>query len=99
MTAAQKIGIKGLFMWMMRKPWSQRAATWLRSTFNYRSVRLSKQSKQVKGLKWQFGNRTVYTEDIKLSFRLAPGIFHRLTQAVKRMLKRKGTDMHSGVFR
>lgn len=55
----------------------------------YRSVRLSKQSQRVTGLKWQFGNRTVYLRDTKLCFgsRLAPGIFHRLTQAVKRMLK------------
>ena len=58
----------------------------------YRHVRISKHSQRVTGLKWQFGDKTVYLKDTKLCFgsRLAPGIFHRLTQAVKRMLKRKG---------
>ena len=58
----------------------------------YRSVSISKHSQKVTGLKWTFGNRTVYFRDTKLCFgsRLAPGIFHRLTQAVKRMLERKG---------
>lgn len=58
----------------------------------YRSVPISKHSQKVTGLHWKFGNRTVYLRDTKLCFgsRLAPGVFHRLTQAVKRMLKRKG---------
>lgn len=58
----------------------------------YRSVAISKHSQQVTGLKWQFGRRTVYIRDTKLPFgsRLAPGIFHRLTQAVRRMLARRG---------
>ena len=58
----------------------------------YRHVRISKHSQRVTGLKWQFGDKTVYLKDTKLCFgsRLAPGIFHWLTQAVKRMLKRKG---------
>lgn len=58
----------------------------------YRSVPISKHSQRVTGLKWQFGSQTVFLKDTKLCFgsRLAPGIFHRLTQAVKRMLKRHG---------
>ena len=58
----------------------------------YRSVPISKHSQQATGLKWQFGNNTVYLQDTRLCFgsKLAPGIFHRLTQAVKRMLKRRG---------
>ena len=58
----------------------------------YRSVKISDHSKQITGLKWQFGNRTVYLWDIRLCFgsKLSPGIFHRLTQAVRRMLIRRG---------
>ncbi|MEW8547701.1 MAG: reverse transcriptase domain-containing protein [Candidatus Thiodiazotropha sp.] len=58
----------------------------------YRSVPISTHSQRVTGLKWQFGKQTVYLRDTKLCFgsKLAPGIFHRLTQAVKRMLKRHG---------
>ena len=58
----------------------------------YRSVSLSDLSKSVTGLRWQFGNRTVFLRDTRLPFgsKLAPGIFHRLSQAVKRMLKRRG---------
>ena len=53
---------------------------------------ISKHSKQVTGLKWQFGNDTVYLHDTRLCFgsKLAPGVFHRLTQGVERMLKRRG---------
>ena len=60
----------------------------------YRHVSVSKHSQRVTGLKWQFGDKTVYLRDTKLCFgsRMAPGIFHRLTQAVKRMLKRKGLN-------
>ena len=58
----------------------------------YRSVPISKHSQKVTGLRWQFGKQTVLLRDTKRCFgsRLAPGIFHRLTQAVKRMLKRRG---------
>ena len=57
----------------------------------YRSVPISKHSQQVTGLKCQFGYNTVYLQDTRLCFgsKLAPGIFHRLTQVVKRMLKRR----------
>ena len=53
---------------------------------------ISSHSQRVTGLKWQFGKETVYLRDTKLCFgsKLAPGIFHRLTQAVRRMLKRHG---------
>ena len=60
----------------------------------YRSVSISKHSQRVTGLKWQFSKTTVFLRDKKLCFgsRYAPGIFYRLTQAVKRMLKRRGLD-------
>ena len=58
----------------------------------YRSVKISEHSQRVTGFKWQFGSQTVYIKDKRLPFgsKLAPGIFHRLTQAVKRMLNRRG---------
>ena len=58
----------------------------------YRSVKISEHSKQVRGLKWLFGKKTVYLRDTRLCFgsKLAPGIFHRFTQAVRRMLFRRG---------
>lgn len=58
----------------------------------YRSVEISKHSQKVTGFKWQFGKQTVFIKDKRLPFgsKLAPGIFHRLTQAVKRMLNRRG---------
>ena len=58
----------------------------------YRSVRISDHSKSVTGLRWQFGFKTVYLRDTRLPFgsKLAPGIFHCLSQAVRRMLKRRG---------
>ena len=58
----------------------------------YRHVLISKHSQRVTGLKWRFGNKTVFLKDKKLCFgsRMAPGVFHHLTQAVRRMLKRKG---------
>ena len=61
----------------------------------YRSVGLSQHSQQVTGLKWQFNGRTVYMRDTKLCFGacLSPGVFHRLIQAVKRMMARRGYDL------
>lgn len=58
----------------------------------YRSVPISSHSQRVTRLKRQFGKQTVYLRDTKLCFgsKLAPGIFHRLTQAVRGMLKRHG---------
>ena len=61
---------------------------------SYRHDPILKHSQRVTGLRWQFGNKTVCLRDTKLCFgsRMAPGIFHHLTQAVKRMLKRKGLE-------
>ena len=61
----------------------------------YRSVNLSKASQEVTGLKWVLNGETVYLRDSKLPFgaKLSPGIFHRLTQAVKRIMARKGYDL------
>ena len=63
----------------------------------YRHVKISDYSKQVTGLKWQFCKQTVYLGDTRLCFgsKLAPDIFHRIAQAVKRMLIRRGlTAIH-----
>ena len=62
----------------------------------YRHVKLSDHSKKVTELKCQFGNKTVYLRDTCLCFgsKLAPGIFHRLTQAVRRMLVRRMLVRH-----
>ena len=58
----------------------------------YRSVGIHPNNFDAMGLKWKFGNSKHFTflYDTKLSYggRRAPGIFHRLTQAVKRMMKR-----------
>ena len=58
----------------------------------YRSVAISKHSCQVTGLKWPVDGVFQYFYDCKLPFgsKLAPGIFHRLTQAVKRIMARRG---------
>lgn len=58
----------------------------------YRSVRLSKHSTTVTGLKWPINGSYQYFFDAKLPFgsKLAPGIFHRLSQAVRRIMARKG---------
>ena len=44
----------------------------------YRSVRISDHRKTATGLRWQFGNKTVYLRDTRLPFgsKLASGIFH-----------------------
>ena len=61
----------------------------------YRSVKLSDESQQVTGLCWDFNGQNVYLKDTRLPFgaRLSVGIFHRLTQAVKRIMARKGYDL------
>lgn len=60
----------------------------------YRSVRTHPSNWQACGLKWRFpGDRHfTYMYDTALPFgsRHAPGIFHRLTQAVRRMMARLG---------
>ena len=61
----------------------------------YRSVGISEKSQLATGLQWEFKGKTIYMKDTKLPFgaRLSPGIFHRITQAVKRIMARKGYDL------
>ena len=61
----------------------------------YRSVGLSKASQEVTGLSWNINGTTVYLQDTRLPFeaRRSVSIFHRLTQAVRRMMARKGYDL------
>jgi len=60
----------------------------------YRSVGLHPSQTQYTGLKWKFkGDKDfTYLYDSALPFgaRKSPGIFHRLTQSVRRMMKRRG---------
>ena len=61
----------------------------------YRSVSLSTRSQEVTGLAWEINGKTVFLKDTRLPFgaRRSVGIFHRLTQAVRRMMARKGYDL------
>ena len=61
----------------------------------YRSVKLSKQSQEATGLSWEVDGKTVFMKGTHLPFGAShsPGIFHRLTQAVKRIMARKGFDL------
>ena len=61
----------------------------------YQSVNISKASQAVTGLKWVLNDQVVYLRDSKLPFRarLSPRIFHRLTQAVRRIMARRGYDL------
>lgn len=64
----------------------------------YRSVRVHPSNWDACGLKWTFAGSSepTYMVDTALPFgsRHAPGIFHRLTQAVRRMMARRGfTDL------
>lgn len=58
----------------------------------YRSVSINSDSQRYTGLQFSLNGRNIYMYDSKLPFgsRLAPGIFHRLTQAVKRMMVKRG---------
>lgn len=59
----------------------------------YRNVKINENSQRATGLCWTFNSgNTVYMVDRKLPFgaRASPTIFHRLTQAVKRMMVRRG---------
>ena len=58
----------------------------------HRTVPIIKHSQRFTGLQWQFGDRNIYLRDTRLPFgsKLPPGIFHRLTQAVRRMFRRHG---------
>jgi hypothetical protein len=63
----------------------------------YRYVRINDSDFKYTGLKWKFKNHKEYTYmyDTRLPFgsRLAPGIFHRITQSIKRSMKRRGFDI------
>ena len=63
----------------------------------YRSVHIHPSNYQATGLKWKFSNSNHFTYfvDTRLPYggRRAPGIFHRLAQAVKRMMARRGFKM------
>lgn len=56
---------------------------------------ISEHSQKVTGFRWNFNGTDVYFRDSKLPFgaKLSPGVFHRLTQAVKRMMGRRGYDL------
>ena len=60
----------------------------------YRSVPIHLDDFQAAGLKWTFQGDSApsYMYDTRLPFgaKRAPGIFHRITQAVRRMMARKG---------
>jgi hypothetical protein len=60
----------------------------------YRSVPIHKDDYKATGLKWQFRGQeqATYLFDTRLPFgaTLAPGTFHRLSQAVSRCLRRRG---------
>ena len=61
----------------------------------YRSVNISRHSQTVTSFAWNFNGKERYLCDNKLPFgaKLSIGIFHRLTQAVKRMMGRRGHDL------
>ncbi|MES9882075.1 MAG: reverse transcriptase domain-containing protein [Sedimenticola sp.] len=61
----------------------------------YRSVSIGKHSQNVTGFQWNINGENITLRDTKLPFgaKLAPGIFHRITQAVKRMMARRGYDL------
>ena len=54
-----------------------------------------KQSQEVTGLSLEINGKTVFLKDTRLPFgtRRSVGIFHRLTQAVRCMMARKGYDL------
>ena len=60
----------------------------------YRSVHIHPDNYEATGLKWRFGDSRHFTYfvDTRLPYggRRAPGIFNRLTQAVKCMMARRG---------
>ena len=63
----------------------------------YRSVSIHPDDQGFMGLAWTFKGHThpTYMVDTRLPFgsRLAPGIFHRLTQSVRRMMPRRGYNV------
>lgn len=63
----------------------------------YRSVKISKESQKLTGLKFKVNNQETYVFDSKLPFgaRLAPSNFNLLSQCVKQMMIKRG---FSGVY-
>ncbi|MCP4932897.1 MAG: hypothetical protein GY927_01530 [bacterium] len=63
----------------------------------YRSVDIHPENYEFTGLQWTFRGtqEPIFLIDTKLPFgaRLAPGIFNRLTQSVRRMMARKGFNV------
>lgn len=61
----------------------------------YRNIGISKQSQQATGLRWVINNKQIYLVDTKLPFgaRRSCMIFHRISQAIKRMMQRRGFDL------
>lgn len=61
----------------------------------YRSIPISENSMQYTGLKWTVHGKDMYFTDCKLPFgaRLSTPIFHRITQAIKRMMIRRGYQL------
>ena len=74
------------------KPGSFMAKVDLKSA--YRSVKLNPSQYPLTGLKWTFSGHScsTYMYDTRLPFgaRFSPGHFHRLTQAVRRSMERRG---------
>ena len=56
---------------------------------------ISDNSQKVTGFKWNFGDQEIYLKDTRLPFggKLSPSIFHRITQAVKRMMAKRGFNL------
>ena len=62
----------------------------------YRHIPISLSSQQVRGLLWRFSDgNEVYLYDTKLPFgaRASPTIFHRISQAIKRMMLKRGHNL------
>jgi hypothetical protein len=60
--------------------------------YTYRSGPISPTSQKVTGFRWDFAGGMKHFYDTKLPFgsKEAPGIFHRLSQTVCRMMARRG---------
>ena len=63
--------------------------------YGKRTVKLSKNNETVMGFKWIFDGQEFILKTYVSLFRgiLCPGIFHRPTQAVKRMMGRTGINL------
>ena len=62
----------------------------------YRHIPIHPSSQRVTGLNWKFSDgRKLFLYDAKLPFgaKASPTIFHRISQAVKRMMQRRGYDL------